>query len=176
MKKKHILVPALALTLGMGILTLSSQSVKANSGWEGMPSFVQGLAEKLGVDQSKIETALGELRLEHQAEMQTKYEELLNEAVANGEITQEQKALIIQKHEEMKANRPEPGNMNREDFQNLSEEERQAQREEQRAKMEEQRQATETWAKDNGIDIKYLQLGFGREEGMRGGPGHRMNK
>ncbi len=70
----------------------------------------------------------------------------------NGKITEDQKNLILAKHEEMKNSK--------ENWENLSPEERK----EQGIAMKED---LKTWAEENGIDMKDLFLGYNK--GHRGG-------
>jgi hypothetical protein len=81
----------------------------------------------------------------------------LSEAVTNGEITEEQKQLIIQKHEEIRA-RWQEERFNVEDL--TPEERRQASLE--------KRQELAAWAEENGIEVTYFGHGQGHSSDMDG--------
>ena len=95
-------------------------------------AFADKLAAKLGVDSSKVKTALDELKGERQAERKAKVSANLDQAVKDGVITSDQKQKIIDKQAEIQKQRDQ----NKSDMQN--------------------------WAKENGIDLTKLRgyLGF----------------
>ena len=66
--------------------------------------FVQSLAQKIGVDETKLDTAMNEVRSE---ERQTQLEENLSKAVTDGVITEEQKQLVIDKQTEIEQKQKE---------------------------------------------------------------------
>jgi len=121
----------------------------------------QELAQKLGIDENKVQTAFDEIRREHQQEMQAQFTERLNQAVTDGRLTQDQKNLILQKHEELQTERQ----TEREQVQNMS-------REERREFMETRHEEMQAWGEANGIDLQYVMGQVGERErgpGMHGG-------
>lgn len=128
----------------------------AQGSQNGQKNMVQTLAQKLGVDQQKVQTAFDEIRAEHQQEMQTQFTQRLNLAVTNGKISEEQKNLILKKHEEMQSQRESE----REQVQNMTQEER-------RTFMESRREEMKKWADAQGIDMQYL-MGPNGGQGTRG--------
>jgi hypothetical protein len=146
MKAKTIAVPIIALGLmasGGAIWAghqtqaadNSTQTVAESPKKDAPPSdFAEKLAEKLGVDKSKVESALSEIKDEHKAERQAKLSSNLDPAVKDGAITADQKQKILDHMKEM------------------------------RNKREKNRADDQQWAKDNGIDMSKLKpyLGAGR--------------
>ncbi|MCA9390103.1 hypothetical protein KC571_01755 [candidate division WWE3 bacterium] len=143
MTKKIILPAIAALAIGG---TLFSTAAFAQADTEGTyPPVIQKLVDQFGVNSTDVDTAMQEVRDEHQAQMQAQYEEYLTSAVDSGDITEDQKQLILDKHDELQAER------------------------------EQQRLELEQWSEDNNIDLQYLgeghngPHGFGKMEGgMRG--------
>lgn len=84
-------------------------------------------------------------RAAHQADRQRSLEERLAHAVSDGNLTEDQKALILEKHAEIRADRED----GLEEWRSLS-------REERRERIEERRTELEQWATANGIDPQYV--------------------
>lgn len=145
---KKLLIPVLTVSLIAGGLYAGSKIMAM--GW-GMGNNTQtaDIAQKLGKTTEEVETAFEQMREEHQAEMQSQFEAKLDEAVQSGELTAEQKQLILAKHEELKAKH----------------EAQQQARQQERAELE-------AWAEQNGIDTQYL-FGMGEGKGMGRGQGGR---
>lgn len=167
MNKKKIVVPALALSVLLGGTVVSTQIASADEAEH--QSFAQRIAERFGIDESEVETFMEEQRAERQEERQAALEERLTEAVENGEITSEQKDLIIEKHAELKTEREE--NRPERDGEKPTEEEREAMK----AEREERRAELESWAEENGIDMEYF-MGDKEGHGDRGFGGPRGDK
>lgn len=140
MKKTKILIPAIALAIiATGAVFWSTSVIRAKAASNGQ-TMVQGLAEKLGIDQEKVSGAMDEIRTERQAAMQEKMKTKLDEAVKAGTITETQKEAILNKQTEMQAKR------------------------------EQERKENEQWLSDNGLDQSTLRdLGLGMGRGMGGG-------
>ena len=154
---KSLLVAILSISAAGVVLLGGTKVLAADSG--NRPAFVAELAQKLGIDQSKVQSAVDDIRKEHQADMQVKFNANLDQAVKDGKITEAQKQLIVKKHEELISQR--------QDFQNLTPEERKTQ-------MQNQKQQLDDWAKQNDIDLKYL-FGpgpFGHFGGFKGNWDH----
>ena len=140
MNKKAI-VPALVLGVATTVGALSYVSAtNASNG-----NMASDLAEKLGVEQSQVDSAMDDIRGERQVEMKEKQEEKLAQAVEDGVITEDQKSALISHREEMQQKR------------------------------EQLRQEDETWCEENGIDRDALReyTGGGMGKGGAGG-GHGM--
>lgn len=119
----------------------------------GQDSLVQRLAERFGLDQSEVQEFFEEerqLRMEQHHQMMRKR---LDEAVTDGKLTEEQRAAIEAKHQELKADREAL----QESWDDMTQEERKTLKEEHRAEME-------AWAEENGIEFSLFKFG---------GPGHR---
>ena len=142
---KKIILPVLAIsTLAIaGSLWLGVNNAKA----AGQPStMIDRLAEKLGVDKTKVQSVFDETRADRQKEMQTNKDAKLSEAVSAGVITEAQKAQIIAKQSE---------------FQAMMQEQRQAHQDE-----------MDKWMTEQGIDHDklepYMRGGKGGHRGMGG--------
>ena len=152
--KKTLLAIAVVSVLGLG--ALSASSVLAQEAVEEtnpMSTLVQKLADRFGLNASDVQEVFDEhhtqMQEERSAQMQSRLEERLAEAVTNDEITEDQKVLILAKHAELEAARQSQ----MQNMQNLSMEER-------KSAMETERTELEAWAKENGIDKDYLFGGF----------------
>ncbi|OGD56392.1 hypothetical protein A2V71_04595 [Candidatus Berkelbacteria bacterium RBG_13_40_8] len=143
MLKAKILVPMIALgIIGTGAALWSTGVVKAQGNGNG-DTMVTNLAQKLGIDESKVSTAMGEIRTEKRAEMLEKMKTKLEEAVKAGTITDVQKDAILAKQTEMQQKR------------------------------EQERNEYQTWLSDNDLEQNTLQdLGIGMGGMGGGGKGH----
>lgn len=134
MKNKKITIPAVALgVLILGSVAYSTSAFAANVNAGRNSEQSQALAEKLGIDQSKVETAMEEIRSERQQQRKTEVSSKLDEAVNDGVITAEQKQKILDKQAEVQK------------------------------QMGQKRTEMEQWYKDNGIDFDKVHqyIGFG---------------
>ena len=179
--KKSLLIPILTVLVVGGVGLTAASAVQADDTSSTHTEFVSRLAERFGLNATEVQTFMQEewgTRHEiRKGEMQTRLEERLSQAVAEGSITEEQKQLLLTKHAELQqdreATRPEPGAM-----QNMTQEEREAEREKRRSEHESHRATLQAWASENGIDLQLLlpeksrnEQGFG---GRRGGHGPGM--
>ena len=100
-------------------------------------SFVQKLAEKLGIDATTVEDAVESAHEDMRAEMEAKREEEINQAVTDGKLTQRQADILLAIDDAMESLKTEAGTeptvIQKEDLSDLSEEEREAKLEEFRA-------------------------------------------
>jgi hypothetical protein len=111
--------------------------------------------ERFGLNAGEVQEVFQEVRDERHQEMQAHFEERLDELVASGDLTEDQKDTLLAKKAEMWESR--------EELMNLSPEER-------RAKMQERREEMNAWAEENGTDLAHLgPLGKGFRNG---GIGH----
>ncbi len=156
--KTRILLPAIAIVI-TGIAAFGAIGTFAQTtATDPHTSIIQKLVTKFGLKEDEVKAVFNEERAERQKEMQTRLEERLTQAVTEGKITEDQKKLVLAKHEELQKERE----TNQEMMQNATPEER-------RAKMQERRQELQTWAEQNGIDIQYLggfKAGFKGMHGM----------
>jgi methionine-rich copper-binding protein CopC len=158
MTRKTMATVAAISVLGAGLLTASTAFAQSESTSQNpMDSLVQKIAQKFNLNEDEVQAVFDEAHKERHAQMKAGFEERLSTYVSQGKITEEQKQLILQKHEEMEAERE----ANKETFRNLSKEER-------RSQMESKHAELEAWAKENGIDLQYLMMKVGR--------GHRMGE
>lgn len=147
MKNTKIIIPIAVLGL-LGVLSYAGiKSVSAETS-RTYPPLVQKIIEKFGLNEEEVSKVVEEYRSENQGNR-------LDEAVANGKITSEQKDKILAKMEELQKE-----NLN---FQDMTQEER-------RTQMETHRAELEKWAEDNGIDASYI-MGFGKGPHMGKGSG-----
>lgn len=160
MNKTKLLVPALAVFITGGALLGATGAYAQGNGTATYRPIAQKIADKFGLKVEDVQSVFDEERASHQAEFKQKYEERLTTAVTEGKITEAQKQLIIQKHTEMQTKMKE----NFDALKDLSPEER-------KTKMETERQELETWAEQNGIDMKYVMprmFKFEKHGGFRG--------
>lgn len=146
--KRSLAIAATTVALGAGSL-LAVQTVSADQAGN---TLVDRLVERFNLNKDDVQVVVDEFRQERHAEREAKMGEHLTQAVENGKITEEQKALILQKHEENQAFF--------DSLKDMSEDERQA-------AMEQHREEMQTWAEENGIDMPFGERGH-REH--RGGP------
>lgn len=148
-RKTSMLAAGLVTTLGVaGAVGLGQVSAETS----GTTSLVDKIAQKFNLNKDEVQAVFDADQKAHEAEREEKVNERLSQAVKDGKITERQKALILQKMEEIKADRPEPGEMK-----DLTEEEHEAKHEE----MKQKRQELEAWAKENDIPTEYLMFGHG---------------
>lgn len=156
MNKKTFIIPAVALAVSGAMLysSLNASRARAFDTTDWKTSFVQTLADKLGVSSDKVETAVGDIRSENRVEAQSRYEERLGELVQLGKITESQKQLILDKKAEL-----------------------QKEWDAQQSQRQQHQEELRSWASDNGIDLSVIgpiggmgHMGEGRGMGMgRGG-------
>lgn len=127
MKTKQTL--AIAGAIGtIGLAGLTGLGIaSAHAGNPQQGSLISKIAEKFGLNTDDVQAVFDENKAELEAEHQSQVSEHLQSAVDDGTITTEQKTLIEQKLQELKDSR------------------------------EAHRTELQTWADDNGIDLKYLR-------------------
>lgn len=166
-----IAVPAAVLTIAGGLAFAAHNSpVDARGNEDGQTNLVQRLVSKFNLNESEVRAVFDEARVERQAQMQTEFEARLDEAVASGRLTEEQKTLILAKHAEMQALHESM----KDTWDDLTPEERKTQREARQAELK-------AWAEEHGIDLKWVMPQMGRGHGGPGmgdegpGPAHDMS-
>ena len=98
--KKPMLVAALAGLIGVSSLGVS-QAVHAQS--DGHNPLVDKIAAKFNLNKDDVAKVFDENRTEHATERKQEVEQELNQAVANGQITSQQKDEVISKLKELKS-------------------------------------------------------------------------
>lgn len=152
--RKKIFLPILILAI-FSLTTFGVINVFAQSSNSKHSSIVQKLAQRFGLNENDVKKVFDEDRQERQAQMQARFEDKLTQDVKDGKITEAQKQAILEKYKELQSQRfTKPEN-----WQNMTPEQR---KEFMQAKQEE----LKSWAKENGIDLKYL---FGRYKMFMGG-------
>ncbi len=139
----------MALTAIVGALAMAGISsigiVKAQSTNGNFPPVIQKLVEKFNLDTVQVQQVLDENRQEKQAQNQVRYNEILDKAIAEGKITEDQKILILAKQEELK--------QKMDSLKDLS-------REEKQAEMEKIMDDMKIWRQDNNINFGFMGRGF----------------
>lgn len=157
-KKQLAVVLSLMMLMG-GAVIFDSVKAYAEDSSNQYPPIVQKIADKFGLNLNEVKAVFDQERQDRQVQMESKFEDRLNQAVTDGKLTEDQKKLILTKHQEIQANRDQE----KSDEQNLTPEKRKNQ-------MENRRQELKTWASQNGIDVQYLMGGFGIRAGHGFGP------
>lgn len=138
-------------SIGLGGASLAAHAASAESGDvvkpAGMSGLVSKLAERFNLNEDEVEAVFEEHKVEVEAKHEARVEARLSEAVAEGKLTEEQKAKILAKFEELKANRPQLSEMKEE-----SPDERKQIRLEKHDELEQ-------WAEENGIPEEYVRFG-----------------
>lgn len=159
MLSKKIMVPIFAVTLTTAALFGANQLVHAQGNGNSQ-TLVQMIAQKFGLDQSKVQSVFDEYKLnqvnKRQAQMKTKLDQL----VSQGKITATQEQAILDEFAKLKSE------YNPASFKNMT----RAQRQQQFANMQ---QELKSWAAQQGIDLSILPMGRGM--GMHHSEGNEQN-
>jgi hypothetical protein len=94
-------------------------------------SLISKIAQKFNLNESDVQAVFDQNKAERDAEIQTEMADQLQQAVDDGDITAEQKTLIENKLKELQSAR------------------------------QTEHDTLDAWAKDQGIDAKYLMMGGG---------------
>ncbi|MCA9302105.1 hypothetical protein H6802_03765 [Candidatus Nomurabacteria bacterium] len=139
MNKSFLAVGVLSLA---GFSMLAAPSIlKVNADTQDLPPMMQQVADRFGISTDDLRSYLDELRANHREQVKEEVEAKLEDAVASGMLSQEQKNALVQKQEQFRA-----------EMQDLSIEERHAKTAAHREEMQE-------WAETNGVDLSELDLG-----------------
>jgi hypothetical protein len=121
-KKTLIVALALVATVGLGTLGLhKASSVNANDISSYHP-WVSQLAERFNLDENEVSTFFSEQKQEKLEQMQGTKEEKLNQAVADGIITEGQKMALLERWQEMYAQKIQRVTQQKQEMQNWFEE------------------------------------------------------
>lgn len=143
---KPFIIPIVALAITGALFFHTTANTKAFDSTGFKASFVQSLADKLGVAPDNVETAYEDMRAEHRATAQARFETRLDELVTLGKLTAEQQTALLAKHAELQ-----------QDW-DAEQSRRQARRIELQA-----------WAEDQGIDLSLIgSMGVRGEMGGHG--------
>lgn len=157
MNKKMLLTVATVSIMSGGLVMASNAFAQTQSGGqESMTSLVQKIADKFNINKNDVQAVFDQNRQEMQAKRETRYEAKLAQLVKDGKITEQQKQLLLDKHKQLVSEMQS----NKVNLKSLTPAARKA-----------KRQELQAWAKQNGVDIKYLMGGLG----MRGHRGFAMD-
>lgn len=151
MINKKLIFPVAALAI-LSVAIIGAGNVSADDISKNRGDIAQKIAEKFDLNENEVQEVLDQVREERKSELQARHESRLNEAVENGEITEDQKNLIINKQKEIKENRSE----SKENYKDMSISERQN-------LFSEKKEELKAWAEQNDIDPKYLYAGLGHK-------------
>ncbi len=136
----------MALIAILGAIAFASVPVSAQD--PVYSNLVTSIAQRFNLKESDVASVVSEVRAQHLASMRTQWETRLTQAVTDGKITQDQKAAIIAKYDEVH------GKLSQ--LVDLSDDDR-------KAKMSEIHEELVKWAAENNINLKQFGgLGFGR--------------
>lgn len=108
MKKKVLLVAGVtAITLLAGGSILLTQAYAQDGDAEEYRPIVQAIAEEFGLDEDEVNKVFVDHHQQMKQEREQKIHDALDQAVADGKITEEQKTDILKKHEMIRQNRGE---------------------------------------------------------------------
>jgi HD superfamily phosphohydrolase len=151
--KKSLLVTgavaAVGLTGATGIGVASAATDSPSAGL-GTSSLIDRVAEKFNLNKEEVKTVFEEEHAERKAEMQQRQEERLDQAVADGKLTEEQKQKILAKLAEVRVQHEAAF----ESMKDKTPEERKALKQELHGELEDLR----AWAEENDIPEEYLRL------------------
>lgn len=150
MNKKLFIALGAVIIIGASVLGSSKAFAQESSTQNPFNSLAQKIANKFGLNRDDVQAVFTEHKSEVKAKHSDRQEDRLSKLVSEGKITEAQKTLIINKQKELAEKRA----ANKGSLKDLS-------KEELRSKMEAERAELEKWAKDNGIDLKYLMGTFG---------------
>lgn len=158
MKKATLVTLATITLMGTSLAAAKDASAfwpfdKATEG-NGVPSLIQRLIDRFDLNQDEVESVISEYKQERHQAMEQKHAELLDQAVSDGKITEEQKQELEEIHENWIAEK--------DTWTDLTPEER-------RSKAQSHRDEMQAWAEENGIDLSdIMPFGQGRGGHMKG--------
>jgi predicted phage gp36 major capsid-like protein len=160
-KNKYLLYATVgAVTLATaGIIMVSTVSAATNTGNNLMSDLVSAIAQKFNLNASDVQKVFDDQRAQMHNQMEQKYTDMINKAVTQGKLTQDQASKILAKKADLETQR--------EAFRANMEGKTKAERQ---AEMKVQKDSLDQWAKDNNIPVNYLMM-FGGPKGPKGGYG-----
>jgi hypothetical protein len=157
MKRKSVKM-TLALVTGLTLLVMLGAGCTGTLNAEPLvdgeyPPLVERFAERFNLDPDEVMDFIEELKEEKKVEMETRFEEKLDEMVESGDITGEQKQAILDKREEM------------ESFKESLEDMTIA---EAREALKDKKEELKDWAEENDLELKYLFPREARKQDHKG--------
>ncbi len=141
--RKSVMVAAAVASIGLGGAVVSANVASATTNGT---TIVDKIAHKFSLDKDEVQKVFDEDHAEHKTKHKADIEKRLSKAVSDGKLTEDQKAKILAKMEELKADRP-----TREEMESKTPEQH-------KAEMEQKHAELKKWAADNGIPEEYLPL------------------
>lgn len=161
--KKALLVTGAASTIGLssmvGVVSAQAATNTTNDG-STEQTLVDKIATKFNLKKDDVQAVFDQDREEHRQERQQKLEERLSKAVSDGKITEQQKALILDKLQEMQTYMESLKDKTPKERHNL---------------MKAKRDELTNWAKDNNIPLQYLHPMGGPHGGQKQDPASDAN-
>ena len=150
--RNKMLIVGVSLAILTGIYGTSLASSGFNRG--SRSEMIEMLAKKFNLDEDEVKDFVkehqGNLRKDRTELVKKRFQERLNQEVKAGNLTEDQKNLILGKRAEMEKK------INK-DLKNWENE-----REKRRERIEGYREEMRIWAEENGIDFDLLGLGRGK--------------
>lgn len=143
----------LVLVIALGISSIGVNALHAatqTGTFHPMTNLVNAIAEKFSLNPSEVQAVFDAEKIKAEAQRESTYESNISTAVAEGNLTQTQADLIIDKHKVIEAER--------QNFENSDNDET--------SNMKNQIDSLRSWAQENNIPIQYLY--FGPKEHMYG--------
>ncbi|MBU4017299.1 hypothetical protein KJ980_06315 [Patescibacteria group bacterium] len=158
MLNKKIVLPVLAVAvLGVGVAFTSLQA-HAQTSSNSFSGLVQVIAQKFGLEQSKVQSVVDDYRNQQKQNMQQnkqqKEQDRLDALVQEGKITDAQKKTILDEQAKLKSE------YSPDTFKNLTPDQKKQQ-------FQKEQDEIKSWAKSQNIDPIYVMSGFGMR-GFRG--------
>ncbi len=142
MKISRKLLISGAVITAVGLTSMGTTAVFAQAGTR--PSLIALLAQKLGIDQSKVQTAFDQIKSERQTTMQQKFQDRL---VKDGKLTEVQKQAVLTEFASLKSK------YGADALKNMTPSERK------QAFADEQNEL-KSWAQSQGIDLSLIKPGM----------------
>ncbi len=158
---KPLLIAGVATTLA--IASVAGASAANSSTTNPQDNLINKIAKKFNLKPADVKAVFEQDRSEHEAAMNQKVEDKLNQLVKDGKLTEQQKTAILAKRDEIKKDMQ----ANRDSMKDKTPAER-------KALMDQKKSELDQWAKDNNIPTEYLHFVFGHGPGGRGPGGHGM--
>lgn len=138
--RKRIILPTILLTgaLAVGSLGFARAYAQENGSY---PPIVQKLAERFGLKEEDVADVFEEIKDERMANMHAKFATRLDDAVADGKLTEEQKQKLLDHHEKMQDKM--------EEWKDLPADER-------HEKMKEFHEEFKNWLEENDIELPMM--------------------
>jgi len=146
--KLAIIIPAVALTTFVTATPahafwpfdlFNNNASTSTQTTDSTPSLLDTIIQKFNLNKDQVNQVVTDYQTERQNQRETQYKQNLDQAVKDGKITQAQEQLILDEHNKLVE---------------------QQQTEEQNR--QQNRQQLQDWANQNGIDVRYLGVGYGR--------------